>query len=263
MVVLIFCSFICSTILYLYLHKKTRMNVRILYKDNLVASLFGALMGWLEYKLTGNYVISCIIIPASVILTAYAMIQIRFWRTPKREVSKNPDDIVSPADGNVIYINYVTDPNQVIAVKKGRISDLSEITQTNIIKYPCWHIGINMTPFDVHKNCSPISGKIILSKHISGTFHSLKDILSLTENERHTYVIEDKGKNVGVVQIASRGVRRIDSYVKESQDVQIGDWIGMIRFGSQVDVFLPDKVVLNIKVKDQIYAKKTILARWK
>jgi phosphatidylserine decarboxylase len=178
-------------------------------------------------------------------------------------MSAGPQDIVSPADGNVIYINRVTEEGQIVAIKNGKLSDLTEISQTNHISIPCWQIGINMTPFDVHKNCSPISGKLLLSKHISGKFHSLKDFLSLVENERHTYVIDGPGGKICVVQIASRGVRRIDSYVKEGSELKAGEWLGMIRFGSQVDVFMPDNVVVNVKVRDQIYAKKTIIASWK
>jgi len=143
------------------------------------------------------------------------------------------------------------------------LSKLNELTKTDLVKTPCWLIGINMTPFDVHKNCSPIDGKIILSKHIPGVFHSLKDFLSMTENERHTFVIKNNGLTVGVVLIASRKVRRIDSYVTENQKVKKGDWIGMIRFGSQVDLFLPIECDLEINIGTQVYAKKTIIASYK
>jgi phosphatidylserine decarboxylase len=117
-----------------------------------------------------------------------------------------------------------------------------------------------MTPFDVHKNCSPIDGRIILSKHISGSYHSLKEYIAMIENERHTYIISNNRYSAGIVQIASRRVRRIDSYVKEGQYVKKGEWIGMIRFGSQVDVFLPIEAKINIVLKQQVYAKKSIIA---
>lgn len=256
-------SLICSTVLYLYLHKKTHMNRFIFLKDNLIAALLGFLAAWAVFALTDSKLISWAVIPVVIVPAAYAMIQIRFWRTPKRAIKSGQQDILSPADGNVIYINHVTDPGQIVSIKNGRLSDLTEISQTDLISLPCWHIGINMTPFDVHKNCSPISGKLLLSKHITGSFHSLKEFLSMTENERHTYVIEsDKGR-IGVVQIASRRVRRIDTYVQEGSDLKVGDWIGMIRFGSQVDVFLPENSNPEVRIKQQVYARKTILARWK
>jgi len=82
----------------------------------------------------------------------------------------------------------------------------------------------------------------------------------MTENERHTYVIENKLCRVGVVQIASKRVKRIDSYVKQGDAVKQGEWLGMIRFGSQVDVFLPLEAKINIELRQQVYAAKTILA---
>ena len=82
----------------------------------------------------------------------------------------------------------------------------------------------------------------------------------MTENERHTYVIKNEEYEVGVVQIASKRVRRIDSYVEEGQSVKMGDWIGMIRFGSQVDLFLPIEAKIQVKTEQQVYAKKTIVA---
>lgn len=198
---------------------------------------------------------------ALVVLTGFMITMWRFWRTPKREVVASGNEIVSPADGRVIYINKIMEDDDFISIKKGRISDLSEITQTEMIKKPCWQIGINMTPFDVHKNCSPIKGNIVLTKHIPGIFHSLKAYLSMTENERHTFIVENDTISVGVVLIASKRVKRIDSYVEEKQHVEKGDWIGMIRFGSQVDVFLPIECDLKVNLGDQIFAKKTIIAK--
>ena len=117
-----------------------------------------------------------------------------------------------------------------------------------------------MTPFDVHKNCAPISGEIILNRHFSGKFLSLKDEASRVENERNTYVLANDTVKVGIVQIASRLVRRIDSYVKEGDKVRQGDWLGMIRFGSQVDVIIPENYRVLIDVGRQIYAAETIIA---
>lgn len=233
------------------------MNLKLLWIDNLISAISSFYISFLMFK-TSWY--AFIAVPVLLLPVAYIGIQIRFWRTPKRKVTANKNQIISPADGNIIYINHISSDEQFISVKQGRISNVNEIIQTDLIKTPCWQIGINMTPFDVHKNCSPIDGKILLSKHISGKFHSLKDVLSMTENERHSYVIGNSDINVGVIQIASRRVRRIDSYVNMDQFVIKGQWIGMIRFGSQVDVFLPDTVKIKIALKEQVYACKTIIA---
>ena len=89
---------------------------------------------------------------------------------------------------------------------------------------------------------------------------SLKKFDALTLNERNTYVIENEHLKLGVIQIASKGVRRIDSYVKEGDNVEKGSWLGMIRFGSQVDLVLPINVKIQITLGQQVYAVKTIVA---
>ncbi len=246
-----------STIMYLYLHCKTHMNLKLLLIDNLIVAILAWITGFVAFDVFAlSVVVSVLVIP----IIAFAGFQLRFWRTPNRKVNAGENQIVSPADGNVIYINRIEANSEFISIKNGRISKLHELTGTDIIKKPCIQIGINMTPFDVHRNCSPCDGKIILSRHIHGKFHSLKEFVSMTENERHTYVIKNEEYEVGVVQIASKRVRRIDSYVEEGQSVKMGDWIGMIRFGSQVDLFLPIEAKIQVKTEQQVYAKKTIVA---
>jgi len=148
-----------------------------------------------------------------------------------------------------------------VSIKGNTYSKLDELTKTNLLEGPCWLIGINMTPFDVHKNCAPIPGRVILNQHFDGKFLSLKLGKALKENERNTMVFDHQGTKVGIVQIASKLVRRIDTYVKEGESLQRGQWVGMIRFGSQVDVIIPRKYGVNVKVKDQIYAGETVIAR--
>ena len=79
-------------------------------------------------------------------------------------------------------------------------------------------------------------------------------------NERNTYVIEKDNLRIGIIQIASKVVRRIDTYVEEGALVKKGDWLGMIRFGSQVDVILPYTAEIKIKLNNQVFAAKTVIA---
>jgi len=248
---------ISSSIMYFYLHYKTCISIKYIYKDNILVILITSI---LANFLKINLYIDFIFLGMFVIIIGFGVTMIRFWRTPKRNVSKNDKDIVSPADGNVIYIKKLESNELPISVKNGKISKLEEITKTDLLKTPCWLIGINMTPFDVHKNCSPIDGKITLQKHTIGKFHSLKKLLAETENERNTFVIENDKIKIGIVQIASRKVRRIVVYKRENEIVKKGEIIGMIRFGSQVDVILPITCKIKIKLKQQIYAQKTIIA---
>ncbi|MBE0674551.1 MAG: phosphatidylserine decarboxylase, partial [Bacteroidales bacterium] len=108
--------------------------------------------------------------------------------------------------------------------------------------------------------CAPISGKIMLNQHFNGKFLSLKDPAARNENERNTYVLVNDEVKVGIVQIASRLVRRIDTYVKEGESVRQGDWIGMIRFGSQVDIIIPSNYLVTVEIGRQVYAAETIIA---
>ncbi len=255
-------SLLVSTLLYSYLHKKTRIRLKYLFVDNIGVILIAFIISsWIFHNLSQNYNwLAFLVNPALVIGTALAFTMIRFWRTPRRKIVAKDEEIVSPADGNVIYITQIERQEVPLSIKGARFSKLEELTKTDLLDKPCWLIGINMTPFDVHKNCAPINGTVILNQHFSGKFLSLKEKDALTENERNTYVIADDRCKIGVVQIASRLVRRIDSYVEVGQEVKKGDWLGMIRFGSQVDVILPQNYEIKVKLMDQIYAGTTILA---
>ncbi len=252
-----------SAILYLYLHHKTGIERKYLITDSPAVALLSALAAFLLVKPhnSGLWLLSGVILIMLVIFLAFAFTMIRFWRVPRRKASAGPGQIVSPADGRVIYVNRLTRGDIPEAVKGRLSSRLDELTKTTLLNDGGWHLGINMTPFDVHKNCAPVSGKVILNSHFRGKFLSLKNEASQCENERNTYVIVNEEAKVGVVQIASRLVRRIDSYVKEGDSVKQGDWIGMIRFGSQVDLIIPENYRVLVEKGQQIYAVRTIIAQ--
>lgn len=260
--ILVIESVILSTLLYLYLHHKTRISKKYIFTDNvLVIILCVLIVKVITFPLNEKFEwIAYILVPFVVPGLGFILTMIRFWRTPNRKLRANENQIVSPADGNVLYIKKVEKGEIPVSIKKGLEASLVEITQTDILETPCWLIGINMTPFDVHKNCSPIEGKIVLNKHINGKFLSLKHPEALTSNERNTLVIRNDKYTVGIVQTASRLVRRIDSYVKEGENIKKGDWFGMIRFGSQVDVIIPESLKPMVVIGEQVYAKKSILA---
>ena len=254
-----------STLTYLYLHKKTRIRLQFLYMDNLVVIALTMLCYYVLIKLIPEayqflLYVAC---PILVLGIAFGLTMIRFWRTPNRKNKALKNEMVSPADGNVLYIKRVEQNEVPISIKKGLEAKLEEITQTNILETPCWLIGINMTPFDVHKNCAPIDGKIVLNKHIDGKFMSLKEPKALIENERNALVIQNDEMTVGIVQTASKLVRRIDSYVEVGQSIKQGDWFGMIRFGSQVDLIIPHSCEVKVEIGQQIFAKTTIIASTK
>lgn len=260
-----FVILLTSSSMYLFLHFKTKMNKRLMYIDNLIVIILSSILFLIAYlyvfKSFQNigWFLSIIVGQMLVLMIGFALTMIRFWRTPKRKINQDSDYIVSPADGNIIYLKKLHGNTIPIAVKGGKLSKLEELTKTSILNDSFWLIGINMTPFDVHKNCAPISGKILLNQHTPGKFLSLKHFDSETDNERNTLVIQNEAIQVGVVQIASKLVRRIDSYVETGDNIQKGQWFGMIRFGSQVDIILPKIVELKISVGEQVYAGETII----
>jgi phosphatidylserine decarboxylase len=205
-------------------------------------------------------IITAVFIPVfiSVLTIAYF-----FFRDPDRTSPQAEDAILSPADGKIIYIKEIINGEFPIAVKGKNKIPLSEFTSENFISGKGIQIGIAMTYLHVHVNRAPIDGKIVRIKRVPGLFNSLKHISSLLENERVFTQINSERINLGIVQIASRLVRRIDSYKKENEKVSIGERIGIIKFGSQVDLLIDKQdIKINAKVGDEVKAGLTILAEY-
>ena len=249
-----------SSMMYVYLHKKTHISLAYLYKDNLIviavvcaiAYWVDAIMGWWVLPIVAG------LVPAVGLL----LTMVRFFRFPLRKPVKDENAIVSPADGNIIYIKRIEKGDIPMSTKEGVTATLSEFANVEL-NYPCWIIGINMTPFDVHRNATPIAGKIIMNKHFDGKFLSLKDPDAIAQNERNTIVIDNGTHQVGVVQTASKLVKRIVTYKEAGEQVDQCEWFGMIKFGSQVDVIIPCDYEIAVELKQQVYTRKTILATLK
>lgn len=200
-----------------------------------------------------------------VILYTVSMIMIvlsRFFRDPERKIPYNDNVLVSPADGTVLYIKKLEDGTIPISVKQGRAARIDEMIQTDMLSDARYILGIEMNVLNVHVNRSPVDGKITFKKHIPGSFLSLRNEESPVRNERLTTVIDQGAFKIAVIQIASRLVRRIDSYVDTGDIVTMGDRIGMIRFGSQVDVIIPALKDLEfaVGVGDEVTAGTSLLA---
>jgi phosphatidylserine decarboxylase len=179
---------------------------------------------------------------------AVGVLAYRFYRDPERTTPTGEGVIVSPADGEVLYVREVHGGMLPVASKRGREYPLEELTRTPLRHRDATIVGIGMSFLDVHVNRAPIGGRIALQRHFAGTFGSLKKPEMVLQNERMTTVIERDGLQLAVVQIASRLVRQIVSLVKEGQDVVLGERIGVIRFGSQVDLVLPARPELRVVV---------------
>lgn len=249
-----------SCLMYVYLHRKTRISLSYLYKDNLLVIACAGAAAYFAHGAWG-FVPAGFLALFAVPAIGLIFTMIRFFRFPLRKVSAEPGAYVSPADGNIIYIKKIESGEVPLAVKNGVEASLTEFANTGLIECPRIMVGINMTPFDVHRNCAPCEGKVLLNKHFDGEFLSLKDPRAFARNERNSIVIETPdGEKVGVVQTASKLVRRIVTYKREGDPVSRGEWIGMIRFGSQVDLILPADAEIDVKLGQQVYCKKTVIA---
>ena len=194
----------------------------------------------------------------SVLATAYL-----FFRDPERIPPQKKDIILSPADGKIIYIKEILNGDFPMAVKGKNKIPLSEFTGEDFLSGRGIQIGIEMTYIHVHVNRSPVDGEVVKIKRLPGQFNSLKHLSSLLENERVFTQINSEKIKLGVVQIASRLVRRIESYKKVNEKVLIGERIGIIKFGSQVDLIIdkPDIKIIT-KVGDEVKAGLSILAEY-
>jgi phosphatidylserine decarboxylase len=259
-------SFVLSLIILPLLAWKWKINLSIAV---IAAIIIGAITGFIvSYIVTTplrlNVFCTLIIELIFIILIALLAALYRFYRDPERVPTETDKVILSPADGKIIYISPVNQNTGLISTKREKSFKLIEITSTDLLPDAAHMIGIEMNLLNVHVNRSPIEGKIILQKHINGRFISLGKPESETINERVSTILDNGKFKIGVIQIASRLVRQIVSYLREGDSVRIGQRLGMIRFGSQVDVAIPElnKLKINVKVGDSVKAGLTVLARY-
>lgn len=193
---------------------------------------------------------------------AFGVLAYRFYRDPERTPPVGEGVVVSPADGTIVYVKRSRDGRVPIASKRGREVALQELTHTDVHAADAVVVGIAMSFLDVHVNRAPIAGRVLLQRRFPGRFGSLRHPEMVFENERVTTLIGGAGVEVAVVQIASRLVRQIASYVGEGQPVALGERIGIIRLGSQVDVVLPTRRDLSVFVAegDRVRAGTSVIA---
>jgi len=193
-----------------------------------------------------------------------AMIMLRFWRDPERVPPAEDGIVISAADGKVVYTRTVDEGSTPLVTKGGKDYLLQELTGTHLLANAAHVIGVEMNLLDVHVTRCPIAGQVKLQKRIKGKFMSLRKDEAPFINERLTTVIDNGALSAAVVQVASRLVRRVESYWSVGETVGAGQRLGMIRFGSLVAVVLPQRGDVRIEVKpgDRVTAGVSVLARY-
>jgi len=201
---------------------------------------------------------------ASSVAVAAAYLAYRFYRDPEREAPSSNGAIVSPADGVIIYVKSSRRGELPVATKYGRQCLVEELIKTPFYSSEAWVIGISMSLLDVHVNRTPIGGRVIFQRHFPGKFGSLRVAEREFDNERATTMVQTDDLQVAIVQIASRLVRQIVSYVEVGDELVPGQRVGAIRLGSQVDLILPVRPDLDVTVEvgAEVRAGETVLATY-
>ncbi|MEL7189651.1 MAG: phosphatidylserine decarboxylase [Pseudomonadota bacterium] len=176
-----------------------------------------------------------------------------FFRDPERVVPQDSNAIVSPADGLISLIMQVEPPEEL------RIDDGSG--HAGLPSGPVTRVSIFMSVFDVHINRTPIAGTVRRVVYIPGKFVAADLDKASEENERqHILVERNDGLKVGFTQIAGLVARRILPFVKPGDTLAKGQRMGLIRFGSRVDVYLPAGTEPKVLMGQRVVAGETILA---
>lgn len=167
-----------------------------------------------------------------------------FFRDPVRSVPQRDGLVISPADGVVSLISQVMPPKEL---------ELGDA--------PLTRVSVFMNVFNCHVNRAPVAGKVTQIAYHKGKFVNASLDKASEHNERNGLTIETRqGVRIGVVQIAGLVARRIVCFVKPGQQVDAGFRFGLIRFGSRLDIYLPEGVEPQVTVGQTAVAGETILA---
>jgi phosphatidylserine decarboxylase len=258
-------SLVLSQLILIPISYKWELNLKVISISALIIGLVvGLVINIAEayfYMVLPLKLISCFIL---IILISISALMFRFYRDPNRVPPDGENIILSPADGTIKYVKPI-EKGEIPFSSKGKEKIRLAEPLTGILNDGQGYlIGILMTYLDVHITRTPIKGKLTYFKHISGQFLSLKREEAPYKNERVMEIIENDKFKIGLIQIASRLVRRIVTYSKEGDELALGQRIGMITFGSQADVVLPKLQGLRIKVRvgEQVYAGLSIIAEF-
>ena len=185
-----------------------------------------------------NWLITLIQIATLIVL----VLVVQFFRNPKRVVTAKENEVVAPADGKIVVIEEVEEPE---FFKDKRIQ-----------------VSIFMSPVNVHVNRYPINGTVKYSKYHPGKYLVAWHPKSSTLNERTTVVVENDKIALLFRQIAGAVAKRIVLYAKKDAIAKKGEDYGFIKFGSRVDVFFPLGTKINVEMNQVVKGNKTVLATY-
>lgn len=176
-----------------------------------------------------------------IVTLVFFLLILQFFRYPKRNITRNENYVIAPADGKVVVIER-TEESEYYKDKRFQVS-------------------IFMSPINVHANWYPMSGKIKFLRYHKGKYLVAWHPKASTENERSTIVVEkDSNKTILLRQIAGALAKRIVYYPRENDLVKQGAEMGFIKFGSRVDIYLPLTAKINVELNQKTKGGVTVIA---
>lgn len=202
----------------------------------IIICLVSAILAWLATFVLGLWMyIIAVLLSVLTILVAW------FFRDPERDRPVDQDIVVAPADGKIIAINEIHEPS--------------------FFDGPCRRITIFLSIFNVHIQRAPIEGRVIHKFYKNGEYLAAWNEKASEKNEQSTLGIATQHGSVMVRQIAGLIARRIVTYPELDAILEPGERIGLIRFGSRVDLFIPTHWKVECKVGDKSLGGVTVLAK--
>lgn len=171
----------------------------------------------------------------------FMLFTLYFFRDPERQAPREAQVVVAPADGTIMQIVPCTLPDSGL---------------------PATRVSIFMSPFNVHVNRVPISGKVTMVRYVPGKFLMAFDHASMENNERMEIAIDNGQHEIRFSQVSGFLARRIVCTLQPNNVVTLGNRFGMIKFGSRVDMLLPAAMGLCVKEGQKTRAGETIIARF-
>ncbi|HEY6387563.1 MAG TPA: phosphatidylserine decarboxylase family protein [Candidatus Acidoferrum sp.] len=176
---------------------------------------------------------------AAIVLVCLAIFVFSFFRDPERVIPAEPGAIVSPGDGRVVVVTDEEDAGR-----------------------PGKRISIFLAVWNVHVNRAPAAGVITKMDYRPGKFLAAMRERASLENEQNVFTLSTDAGEMVFKQIAGLIARRVVSWKKEGERVARGERIGLVRFGSRVDVWLPKDAEIVVRVGENVKGGSSVLARW-
>lgn len=206
------------------------------YTTIIVVIATSILLGWIATYLPGAWLQNSVF----VVLLILCLLIIFFFRDPERSLPQDQNIVISPADGKVVLIQE-TEENEYIGGK---------VTQVSIF----------LSPLDVHVNRCPVAGKLEYVRYYPGKYLMAWEDHASEENERaHFGVTHPGGTKFMFKQITGFLARRIVYHIKEGDTIKAGQRFGIMKFGSRMDILLPDNIELKINQGDRTVAGESVI----